>query len=108
VATGRRYLTGDWRSAGFYARNSPLCHRVFPLSVSQVDAFRVGRFRGNPAAVCPLTGWLDDGLRQAVAAENNLLDTEGFWPERLAALGWTPRLRSGQAPEAAVPTVKSD
>jgi hypothetical protein len=41
-------------------------------------------------------GCLDDDLLQTVAAENNLSDTEGFWPENLAALGWTA--------EAAVPT----
>jgi len=51
-----------------------------PLSVFHVDAFTAERFRGNPAAVCPLTGWLDDDLLQAVAAENNLSETAYFVP----------------------------
>jgi predicted PhzF superfamily epimerase YddE/YHI9 len=50
------------------------------LSVFHVDAFTTQRFRGNPAAVCPLTGWLDDDLLQAVAAENNLSETAFFIP----------------------------
>jgi PhzF family phenazine biosynthesis protein len=50
------------------------------LSVFHVDAFTAKRFRGNPAAVCPLTGWLDDDLLQAVAAENNLSETAFFVP----------------------------
>jgi predicted PhzF superfamily epimerase YddE/YHI9 len=50
------------------------------LSVFHVDAFTAQRFRGNPAAVCPLTGWLDDDVLQAVAAENNLSDTAFFVP----------------------------
>ena len=51
-----------------------------PLSVFHVDAFTAERFRGNPAAVCPLTGWLDDDLLQAVAAEINLSETAFFVP----------------------------
>jgi PhzF family phenazine biosynthesis protein len=35
-------------------------------------------FSGNPAAVCPLQGWLDDGLLRKVAAENNLSETAFF------------------------------
>ncbi len=41
----------------------------------QVDAFASAPFRGNPAAVCPLEGWLDDETLQAIAAENNLSET---------------------------------
>ena len=42
----------------------------------QVDAFVAGRpLTGNPAAVMPLDSWLDDGLMQAIAAENNLAET---------------------------------
>jgi predicted PhzF superfamily epimerase YddE/YHI9 len=48
------------------------------LPVFHVDAFTAKRFAGNPAAVCPLAGWLDDGLLQAVAAENNLSETAFF------------------------------
>lgn len=40
-----------------------------------VDAFAERLFEGNPAAVCVMTGWPDDGLMQAVAVENNLSET---------------------------------
>lgn len=43
--------------------------------IFQVDAFADRPFRGNPAAVCPLEAWPEDGLLQAVAAENNLSET---------------------------------
>ncbi len=51
-----------------------------PLRIFHVDAFTAKPFGGNPAAVCPLAGWLDDGLLQAVAAENNLSETAFFAP----------------------------
>jgi PhzF family phenazine biosynthesis protein len=41
----------------------------------QVDAFADRPLTGNPAAVMPLERWLDDGLMQAIAAENNLSET---------------------------------
>lgn len=41
----------------------------------QVDAFAERPLTGNPAAVMPLDRWLDDGLLQAIAAENNLSET---------------------------------
>ena len=41
----------------------------------QVDAFAERPLGGNPAAVMPLTHWLDDKLMQAIAAENNLSET---------------------------------
>jgi PhzF family phenazine biosynthesis protein len=46
----------------------------------QVDAFASRAFEGNPAAVCPLERWLDDGLLQAIAEENNLSETAFFVP----------------------------
>lgn len=46
----------------------------------QVDAFASKVFEGNPAAVCPLDDWLDDGLLQAIAEENNLSETAFFVP----------------------------
>lgn len=46
----------------------------------QVDAFTSRRFRGNPAAVCPLEEWPADKLLQAVAAENNLSETAFLVP----------------------------
>jgi PhzF family phenazine biosynthesis protein len=45
-----------------------------------VDAFTGRPFSGNPAAVCPLQAWLDDGLLLKVAAENNLSETAFFVP----------------------------
>jgi PhzF family phenazine biosynthesis protein len=41
----------------------------------QVDAFADAPLTGNPAAVMPLERWLDDGLMQAIASENNLSET---------------------------------
>lgn len=43
--------------------------------IYQVDAFTDRIFSGNPAAVCILETWLDDGLMQQIAAENNLAET---------------------------------
>jgi predicted PhzF superfamily epimerase YddE/YHI9 len=45
------------------------------LPLYQIDAFTSRMFAGNPAAVCPLDGWLDDALMQSIAAENNLSET---------------------------------
>lgn len=49
--------------------------------IYQVDAFTDSLFSGNPAAVCPLERWLDDGVMQSIAAENNLAETAFFVPE---------------------------
>lgn len=46
----------------------------------QVDAFASRVFEGNPAAVCPLDGWLKDHVLQAIAEENNLSETAFFVP----------------------------
>jgi predicted PhzF superfamily epimerase YddE/YHI9 len=48
------------------------------IRMYQVDAFTSRLFGGNPAAVCPLDGWLEDGAMQAIAAENNLSETAFF------------------------------
>ena len=50
------------------------------LKLWQVDAFAEKPFSGNPAAVVPLETWLDDGLMQAIAGENNLAETAFFVP----------------------------
>ncbi|MFO0660930.1 MAG: PhzF family phenazine biosynthesis isomerase [Polyangiaceae bacterium] len=44
----------------------------------QVDAFARAAFTGNPAAVCPLSQWLDDRVMQSIAAENALSETAFF------------------------------
>ncbi len=48
------------------------------LKQYQVDAFTDRVFGGNPAAVVPLSSWLDDSLLQAIAGENNLSETAFF------------------------------
>ena len=50
------------------------------LTVYQIDAFTDKLFGGNPAAVIPLTDWLDDALMQQIALENNLSETVFFVP----------------------------
>lgn len=50
------------------------------LDIYQVDAFTSEVFKGNPAAVVPLSNWLDDDVMQAVAIENNLSETAFFVP----------------------------
>jgi PhzF family phenazine biosynthesis protein len=56
----------------------------------QVDAFTEKIFSGNPAAVCPLTHWLEEKQMLAIAAENNLSETAFFVPqeEQAYALRW--------------------
>ena len=51
------------------------------LEVYQIDAFASALFKGNPAAVIPLTKWIDDELMQLIAAENNLAETVFFVPQ---------------------------
>ncbi|PKF54303.1 isomerase [Alteromonadales bacterium alter-6D02] len=48
------------------------------LSIYQVDAFATRTFEGNPAAVIPLSEWLDDSILQKIAEENNLSETAFF------------------------------
>lgn len=45
-----------------------------------VDAFTKKKFRGNPAAVCVLDGWLEDGLMESMAMEQNLSETAFVHP----------------------------
>jgi PhzF family phenazine biosynthesis protein len=46
----------------------------------QIDAFADRPFTGNPAAVMPLTEWLDDATLLNIAAENNLAETAFLVP----------------------------
>jgi PhzF family phenazine biosynthesis protein len=50
------------------------------ITIYQVDAFADEVFKGNPAAICPLTTWLPDETLQQVAAENNLSETAFYVP----------------------------
>jgi PhzF family phenazine biosynthesis protein len=48
------------------------------LALYQVDAFTDRVFGGNPAAIVPLSAWIEPALMQAIAAENNLAETAFF------------------------------
>lgn len=48
------------------------------IPVFQVDAFASEKFKGNPAAVCPLNEWMSDDLLQKIASEINLSETAFF------------------------------
>ena len=50
------------------------------MKLYQVDAFTDRIFSGNPAAICPLHQWLDSGLLQKIAMENNLPETAFYVP----------------------------
>ena len=50
------------------------------LPVFYLNAFPNRPFSGNPAAVCRLNSWLDDGVLRKVAAENNLSATAFLVP----------------------------
>lgn len=50
------------------------------IPFTQVDAFTDEPFRGNPAAVMPLSAWLPDATLQGIAAENNLSETAFLVP----------------------------
>ena len=51
------------------------------LPIYQIDAFSSDVFKGNPAAVCPLSEWLPPETMQSIAAENNLSETAFFVPK---------------------------
>lgn len=51
------------------------------LPFAQIDAFAANPFQGNPAAVMPLAGWLDDSVLQSIASENNLSETAFLVPD---------------------------
>lgn len=48
------------------------------LKLWQIDAFAEKPLEGNPAAIMPLTAWLDDSLMQRIANEINLAETAFF------------------------------
>ena len=63
------------------------------IPLFHVDAFTEQPFRGNPAAVCLLNSWLDEGLLRKVAAENNLSATAFLvpWNSGYQLRWFTPR-----------------
>ena len=52
------------------------------IPLFHVDAFTEQPFRGNPAGVCFLDSWLDEGQLRKVAAENNLSETAFLVPAK--------------------------
>ena len=67
------------------------------LKLWQVDAFAAKPLEGNPAAIVPLEAWLDDGLMQRIASENNLAETAFFVktaPGKYDLRWFTPACRS--------------
>ncbi len=50
------------------------------LTLYQIDAFADEAFSGNPAAIVPLTTWLEDSVLQNIALENNLSETAFIVP----------------------------
>jgi len=52
------------------------------IPFAQIDAFAESAFGGNPAAVMPLSAWLDDDVLQHIAAENNLSETAFIVPHQ--------------------------
>lgn len=57
------------------------------LDIFQVDAFASEVFKGNPAAIVPLTEWLPDDVLQTIAIENNLSETAYFIPHEDGVAG---------------------
>jgi PhzF family phenazine biosynthesis protein len=51
------------------------------IPFAQIDAFARAPFTGNPAAVMPLSAWLEDAELQAIAEENNLSETAFIIPD---------------------------
>ena len=47
----------------------------------QIDAFSNGPFTGNPAAVCLLDDWMEEGVLQKIAMENNYAETAFLVPK---------------------------
>jgi PhzF family phenazine biosynthesis protein len=55
-----------------------LPQNIMTIPIYQADAFTDKLFGGNPAAICPLNGWLPDETMQKIAKENNLAETAFF------------------------------
>jgi PhzF family phenazine biosynthesis protein len=55
------------------------------IPFAQIDAFADTAFEGNPAAVMPLSAWLDDATLQKIARENNLSETAFLVPDASGA-----------------------
>ena len=51
------------------------------IELYQIDAFASEVFKGNPAAVVPLSDWLPESVMQDIAMENNLSETAYLVPK---------------------------
>ena len=56
-------------------------NQAMNYAIYQVDAFSREPFGGNPAAIIVLDEWLEDGLLQSIALENNLSETAFIVPK---------------------------
>lgn len=61
------------------------------IPFAQIDAFADAAFEGNPAAVMPLSAWLDDAVLQKIARENNLSETAFLVPDASGAANFELR-----------------
>lgn len=61
------------------------------MTLYQIDAFTSKLLGGNPAAVIPLENWVDAGLMQKIALENNLSETVFFVPSNSAGIDFEIR-----------------
>ncbi|MFQ3577974.1 MAG: PhzF family phenazine biosynthesis protein [Verrucomicrobiia bacterium] len=55
---------------------------IVRIPIYIIDAFSIGPFTGNPAAVCPLEAWLPDEVLQNLAFQNNLSETAFYVQDR--------------------------
>lgn len=55
------------------------------IPFAQIDAFAAAPFAGNPAAVMPLSDWLDNATLLGIAQENNLSETAFIIPDASGA-----------------------
>jgi len=51
------------------------------MKIYVVNAFTKDKFGGNPAAIVPLSAWIQDGLMQKMAAQHNLSETAFIVPK---------------------------
>lgn len=71
----RRRHAAAWRDQATPRRTNDQPAPPMKLPLYWIDAFTDRVFGGNPAAVVPLTDWLDDASLQKIAFENGLSET---------------------------------
>lgn len=68
-----------------------MTNAVVKLPYFHINAFGDGPFKGNQAAVMPLSQWLDDDVMQAIAEENGFAETAFFIPDDSGAADYILR-----------------